>query len=351
MSPVDEQAIRDFKRSYWTTAGIGPEYHHCALDPGPITRMKNLVEFSWVRNHVRGPRVLDAGTGTGRFLIALAQADFHPIGLDYSREMLRTAQESFAHQRLTAVCCQGDVFSLPFRDGTFDSVVSITVLRHFPQWRSILREYARVVRTGGPILFELASGEQASLLRSLGATDEVDTSAPINYNAPVTRADIRAIARDLGMNLSVAYTYDIFNDNALLKAIHGSRYDAFLDKVKQFLENNECIAVYYWLTCHVFAKLSPAVSSSWFAVLDGAPSATAASSCTLPPNITVKSIDDLIAALCEDDSGQMLSMLQALSLFRGQDTMASFLKFLDEEFIAPMPGDAWGWPHAKQESP
>ena len=74
---------------------------------------------------LQGRRVLDAGCGAGLLTSWLAPSN-QVVGLDLSREMLRMA----AQKSLQPV--QADGFSLPFRDGAFDAVLSIETIQHLP---------------------------------------------------------------------------------------------------------------------------------------------------------------------------------------------------------------------------
>jgi SAM-dependent methyltransferase len=98
---------------------------------------------------VRGLRVLDLGCGEGRFSRMLAARGASPVGLDLVRTMLAAARErSGGAQHL--VRATGDV--LPFRDDAFDLVVSYLTLVDITDFRTAIRESARVLRPGGRLL-------------------------------------------------------------------------------------------------------------------------------------------------------------------------------------------------------
>ena len=84
-------------------------------------------------------RVLDVGVGTGRFSKPLQDAGFAVVGVDISRKMLGRAYE-----RGTEDLILGDAGSLPLQDLTFDASISIGTLHLVAEWRSALREIARV---------------------------------------------------------------------------------------------------------------------------------------------------------------------------------------------------------------
>ena len=77
----------------------------------------------------------------------LAGAGARVTAVDASAEMLRVA-EARARARGTAVDFRmGDAHHLDFRNGSFDTVVSLRVLMHTPDWRQCLAEACRVART------------------------------------------------------------------------------------------------------------------------------------------------------------------------------------------------------------
>jgi SAM-dependent methyltransferase len=100
----------------------------------------------------RGARVLDVGCGTGvvsRELADRVGSRGQVVGVDPSRVFLREARRRargagirFRH---------GSGTDLPFRDGSFDAAVAVTVLLHVPESDRVLAEMCRVVRPGGTV--------------------------------------------------------------------------------------------------------------------------------------------------------------------------------------------------------
>jgi phosphatidylethanolamine/phosphatidyl-N-methylethanolamine N-methyltransferase len=86
--------------------------------------------------------LLDVGTGTG--LAARSVEAGLAVGVDISLGMARVAQARGL--RRVAVAAAID---LPFRDGTFDAVVSAFVLHLVPKYETALFDMARVLRRGG----------------------------------------------------------------------------------------------------------------------------------------------------------------------------------------------------------
>jgi ubiquinone/menaquinone biosynthesis C-methylase UbiE len=99
----------------------------------------------WLVEGVRG-RTLDLGCGTGRNL-PLLPPGVSVIGLDPAPDALRRAR-----RRAPAVpLVRGSAEALPFRDGTFDTVVSGLVFCSVSDVRRGLGEVARVLRPGGTL--------------------------------------------------------------------------------------------------------------------------------------------------------------------------------------------------------
>jgi SAM-dependent methyltransferase len=123
---------------------------------GAYDRRYQLNDYSGIERAVlelldgkRDLRVLEVGCGTGHWLAHLAQAGAaHAFGLDPSRKMLLRA-------RATAPAAQvvlGSAERLPFRDGSFDRVLAVNALHHFPDKPAFIAEARRVLRSGGRML-------------------------------------------------------------------------------------------------------------------------------------------------------------------------------------------------------
>lgn len=97
----------------------------------------------------RDQRVLDLGCGPGLYSRALIGGGSWLVSIDKDRAMLEKSQVLIDDRPLRVV--QGDAPRLPFRDGSFDAVVSVEVLTHINPllWSVVLREIRRVLRPGG----------------------------------------------------------------------------------------------------------------------------------------------------------------------------------------------------------
>ena len=96
--------------------------------------------------------VLDVGCGTGRSGRALQAAGFTSVvGCDLSPQSLKHADATGAYTRTVEVNLQQ--LPLPFNDNSFDALTCVGVMTYVPDTEAILREFCRLVRTGGTIMF------------------------------------------------------------------------------------------------------------------------------------------------------------------------------------------------------
>jgi len=99
-------------------------------------------------NVARVDRILDLGCGTGMLLGPLGERARLVVGVDMSAEMLRTAKK----RATGALLVLADADHLPFADGSFDTVVSVTLLQNMPDPSKTMREAARVLRSNGKVI-------------------------------------------------------------------------------------------------------------------------------------------------------------------------------------------------------
>lgn len=102
-----------------------------------------------------GETVLDVMTGTGHVALALADAvgrSGRVVGADLSAGMLEVARGKAAGLEHLSFL-QGDACSLPLPDSSFDAVLCASGLFFVPDMGAALREWRRLVRPGGQVVF------------------------------------------------------------------------------------------------------------------------------------------------------------------------------------------------------
>jgi ubiquinone/menaquinone biosynthesis C-methylase UbiE len=94
--------------------------------------------------------LLDVGAGFGEFGRAFFDEPCD-VGLDISRRDLEICKETAVYRLLV----QGDARALPFPDGAFNSVMSVSVLEHIPGVPAFFPEAYRVLNPGGTLVISM----------------------------------------------------------------------------------------------------------------------------------------------------------------------------------------------------
>lgn len=116
-----------------------------------------------------GSKVLDLGSGPGNVAEILAQAGAVVTGVDFSPQMVETAQSR--HPRI--IFREANAEQLPFDDGAFDAVVSNYAVHHLARPEVVFREISRVLKPGGRFAFVVwgAPEDQSSVGAFFGAVE------------------------------------------------------------------------------------------------------------------------------------------------------------------------------------
>lgn len=99
-----------------------------------------------------GERILDAGCGTGANLRQLLRAGSAPVGLDFSRGMLKVARRNLGPVTLA----QADLNAgLPIRPQAFDAVLCALVGEHLEAPAGFFAEAHLALQPGGRLVFSV----------------------------------------------------------------------------------------------------------------------------------------------------------------------------------------------------
>ncbi len=123
-----------------------------------VDRTEKWLVFSMLKSR-GGGRALDLGCGTGNYTLELRRrGGFDVIGLDASEGMLAVARSKGLN------CIKGDAYSLPFPDGSFDLVLSVTMFEFIHEPERVVAEINRVLKPGGEVLIGTMNGRSAWFL-------------------------------------------------------------------------------------------------------------------------------------------------------------------------------------------
>ena len=108
----------------------------------------NTREQEFVASIIKGSRVLEVGTATGRFAASLTQRGAEYVGVDLSQKMLRTTFERTNH---SSSLIQMDASQLGFRSD-FDYVLCIRTFHFLQKPVEALQGMLRALKPGGEAL-------------------------------------------------------------------------------------------------------------------------------------------------------------------------------------------------------
>lgn len=139
-------------------ARVFESYVHWGYWPDPSRATRDLGEFARAMDRLNdeilgealladGQAVLDAGCGFGGTLASLGA---RYKGMSLTGINIDARQLKLARLRVPGPAfVEGDACALPFPDASFDRVLAVECIFHFPSRARFLREAARVLKPGG----------------------------------------------------------------------------------------------------------------------------------------------------------------------------------------------------------
>ncbi len=119
---------------------------------GPAGRRRWLRRVAMLTRLIPdGSKVLEVGCGTGLFTAELGSSRFQTTSIDVSIDLLRQARSRCVGHPGTSFSIQ-NAYATALRTGSVDVVVGMSVLHHL-ELAAALREFQRVLRPGGRLLF------------------------------------------------------------------------------------------------------------------------------------------------------------------------------------------------------
>jgi len=94
------------------------------------------------------PKLLDVGSGRGRFTAKLRSLGFDVVGIDPVPAVVQSARELYPDVNFQLASAT----SLPFPDHSFDLAICVETLEHIPDTQLAIQEINRVLKPGGKLI-------------------------------------------------------------------------------------------------------------------------------------------------------------------------------------------------------
>ncbi|WP_078552165.1 class I SAM-dependent methyltransferase [Bacillus alkalicellulosilyticus] len=102
---------------------------------------------------LRNMTVLDAGCAAGWYTHQLIQRGANVVATDISPEMVNSTMRRVGDK--AKVLCLDLEAKLPFKENTFDYIVSSLTLHYIKDWRHPFNEFKRILKPNGLLLFSV----------------------------------------------------------------------------------------------------------------------------------------------------------------------------------------------------
>jgi SAM-dependent methyltransferase len=113
-----------------------------------LTSQRFYRGTGWAPGEIRGNKILEAGSGAGRFTEILLKAG----AIVYSFDLSEAVEANYRNNRNKKLCLfQGDIYHIPLEEHSFDKVFCYGVLQHTPNPKKAFLSLVKYLKPGGQI--------------------------------------------------------------------------------------------------------------------------------------------------------------------------------------------------------
>ena len=121
---------------------------------------------------IKPKKILEIGAGSGLMTYFISELFSEElVALDLSKEMLELAKTRIKNTKVSYIV--GDGTKPDFPDGSFDAVIGVDIIHHLEDPRAAMKEWKRLVRSGGKMVFLETNVYNPINLRNIGVEHEV----------------------------------------------------------------------------------------------------------------------------------------------------------------------------------
>ena len=106
---------------------------------------EHLERYKFAKAFIKNKKVLDIACGVGYGSEILKENAKEIYGGDISKEAIEFAKENYPGINFSVM----DATKIPFKDNSFDAIVSFETIEHFKEYKQFIKEVERVLKKGG----------------------------------------------------------------------------------------------------------------------------------------------------------------------------------------------------------
>jgi ubiquinone/menaquinone biosynthesis C-methylase UbiE len=210
--------------------------------PGIEAKLNQLISLNKYKN------ILEAGSGTGRWISSFDENTLNTFGLDYSYEMIKISKNSKSNLKVI----NADADYIPFKDNFFDLIFCVNAIHHFPDKELFIKESKRVLSGNGMIavfgvdphldkdwyVYKCFDNVYENDLKRFLSLEQLKN---LLTNSGFKQIQVKAVEKVSGKRIG----NDVFNDpflekhsNSQLANLSNQEYQAGIKKIKKQIKQN-----------------------------------------------------------------------------------------------------------------
>jgi SAM-dependent methyltransferase len=118
-----------------------------------ISKNRFYKTTKWSEEKLKGKKVLEVGSGSGRFTQILLETGADLFSIDYSTAVEANAKNNKNYNNLNL--CQASIYQLPYEKNYFDFICCIGVIQHTPDVELSFKNMLEHLKPGGEIVIDV----------------------------------------------------------------------------------------------------------------------------------------------------------------------------------------------------
>jgi ubiquinone/menaquinone biosynthesis C-methylase UbiE len=202
-------------------------------DQGFEDRITNAITNALASS--KNKHVLEVCVGSGRAsLLVLEKTTPWFVGLDLSREMLKSAQTKLSVYKTSVDLVLGDTEHIPFAGLAFDGLLCVSAMHYFAHPEKYLKEFSRVLGTDGVFVWGDLTLHEKDDRDFLDKLERTVSGVHERYWKP---SEIKRMFADIGFRISAMETVPYRKPLAYLIEDKGAYFGVDSEMLRQCLQS------------------------------------------------------------------------------------------------------------------